>query len=71
MSFSTIRRIRDMGQDFAVTLQEIDEFVDECIAFLRREQMTSPDLNFSEDIFELESARQDAILSKYCLTVQP
>jgi hypothetical protein len=71
MNYSIARRIRDMGQDSAVSIHDIDEFVDDCIAFLRREQDTSPELNFSEEIFELESARQDAILSKYCLTIQP
>ena len=69
MNFSIIRQIRDMGQDFDVAIEDIDSFVNDCIAFLRREQ--TPELNFADDIFELESARQDAILSKYCLTVQP
>ena len=71
MTYRTVRQIRDMGQDPMASISEIDTFVDECIAFLRREQAASPELNFAEDIFELESARQDAILSKYCLTVQP
>ena len=60
-----------MGQDAYVTIQQIDEFVDECISFLTREQLASEGINFASDIFDLEQARQDALVSKYSLTIQP
>lgn len=63
--------IRDMGQDETVTIKMIDDFVDECIAFLERQQVETQNSNYANDIFELESARQDALVSKFSLTVQP
>lgn len=63
--------IRDMGQDETVSVKQIDDFVDECIAFLERQQAETKDANYANDIFELESARQDAMVSKFSLTVQP
>lgn len=71
MPLRIVSRIKDMGQDTYVTIQQIDEFVDECISFLTREQLTSEGANFASDIFELEQARQDALVSKYSLTIQP
>ena len=64
-----VTRILDMGQDALVTINQIDEFVDECINFLTRDQSSGN--NFASDIFELEQARQDALVSKYSLTIQP
>lgn len=63
--------IRDMGQDSSVTIKQIDDFVDECIEFLKKQQEETLDANYMNDIFELESARQDALVSKFSLTVQP
>jgi hypothetical protein len=60
-----------MGQDETVTIKMIDDFVDECIAFLERQQVETQNSNYANDIFELESARQDALVSKFSLTVQP
>ncbi len=63
--------IRDMGQDETVSVKQIDDFVNECINFLERQQANTQDANYMNDIFELESARQDALVSKYSLTIQP
>lgn len=71
MRFSIVNRIRDMGQDFTCSIDDIDEFVNACIGFLRNQIKENPELHLVNDIFELESARQDAILSKFCLTIQP
>jgi hypothetical protein len=71
MTSNIIQRIRDMGYDRSISVKEIDEFVDECIAFLKREQDMSPEIDLSDDMFSLEDARQKALLNKYCLTVQP
>jgi len=60
-----------MGYDLDISIEEIDEFVDECIGFLRRTQKADPEMNFEDEIFDLEDARQKALLNKYCLTVQP
>lgn len=70
MPLRIVTRILDMGQDALVSIKQIDDFVDECISFLTREQRDS-NINFASDIFELEQARQDALVSKYSLTVQP
>jgi hypothetical protein len=71
MKSKTISKIRDMGYDKHVSIKELDEFVDERIAFLRRTQDDDPEMDFDEEIFNLEDARQKALLNKYCLTVQP
>jgi len=71
MKSKTTSKIRDMGYDLDITIEEIDEFVDECIGFLRRTQKADPEMNFEDEIFDLEDARQKALLNKYCLTVQP
>jgi hypothetical protein len=71
MKSKTTNKIRDMGYDLDVSIDEIDEFVDECIGFLRRTQKADPEMNFEDEIFDLEDARQKALLNKYCLTVQP
>jgi hypothetical protein len=71
MKSKTTNKIRDMGYELDITIEEIDEFVDECIAFLRRTQEADPEMNFEDEIFDLEDARQKALLNKYCLTVQP
>jgi hypothetical protein len=71
MKSKTINKIRDMGYDKDVSIEELDEFVDECIAFLRRTQEADPEMDFDEEIFNLEDARQKALLNKFCLTVQP
>lgn len=60
-----------MGYDKDVSVEEIDTFVDECIAFLRRVQEADPEMDFQAETFDLEDARQKALLNKYCLTVQP
>ncbi len=70
MSTKIVSRIKDMGQDALVSINQIDEFVDDCINFLTREQITTKGCNFCNDIFELEQARQDALVSKYSLTIQ-
>jgi len=70
MPLRIVSRILDMGQDALVSIQQIDEFVDECINFLTREQQDS-DVNFCDDIFALEQARQDALVSKFSITIQP
>lgn len=71
MQYSTISEIRDMGYDKNVSVAEIDSFVDSRIEFLRLIQAEDPSVNFDRDIFDLEDARQKALLNKYCLTVQP
>jgi hypothetical protein len=71
MKSKTISKIRDMGYDLSVSIEEIDDFVDACISFLRRTQEADPEMDFDEEIFNLEDARQKALLNKYCLTVQP
>jgi hypothetical protein len=71
MKSKTNIRIRDMGYDPNVTIEEIDTYVDECIAFLRHTQEIDPEMNFEDEIFNLEDLRQKALLNKYCLTVQP
>jgi hypothetical protein len=71
MRTSIVNLIRDMGQDDTVTIRQIDDFVDECIHFLEQQQATTKNANYSNDIFELESARQNALVSKFSLTVQP
>ena len=71
MPLKIVSRIKDMGQDAFVTIQQIDDFVDDCINFLTREQVNCHGVNFASDIFALEQARQDALVSKYSLTVQP
>jgi len=71
MKSKTTNKIRDMGYDLDISIEEIDEFVDECIGFLRRTQKADPEMNFEDEIFDLEDARQKALLNKYCLTVQP
>lgn len=71
MKSNIIQRIREMGYDRSVSVKELDEFVDDCIAFLKGEQRMSPEMDFSDDIFNLEDARQKALLNKFCLTVQP
>ncbi len=71
MRTSIVSLIRDMGQDETVTIRQIDDFVDECINFLEQQQATTKNANYSNDIFELESARQNALVSKFSLTVQP
>lgn len=60
-----LNRIEEMGNDPAVTVAQLDEFVDECLAFLRREQVITPD-----DVFQIEAARQDALINKFSRTVQ-
>ena len=71
MSIRIVSRIKDMGQDFQVSIEQIDEFVDACINFLIREQADCQGTNFSSDIFDIEQARQDALVSKFSLTIQP
>jgi hypothetical protein len=71
MPLKIVTRIKDMGQDAYVSIQQIDEFVDECISFLTREQLVTEGISFASDIFDLEQARQDALVSKYSLTIQP
>jgi hypothetical protein len=71
MQTKIVDRIKDMGYDPNATIEDIDQFVDECIAFLTREQEDSPDFCFKSDIFELENARQQALMIKFSLTVQP
>jgi hypothetical protein len=71
MKSKTNIRIRDMGYDPQVSIEEIDEFVDACIAFLRRTQEADPEMTLDDEMFDLEDARQKALLNKYCLTVQP
>lgn len=71
MRTSIVSLIRDMGQDESVSINQIDDFVDECIKFLEQQQATTKNANYSHDIFELESARQDALVSKFSLTIQP
>jgi hypothetical protein len=68
MQHKILDRIRDMAYDQSVTFEDIDQFVDECIEFLMRE--ATPELNFKSDIYELENARQNAILIKLSITPQ-
>lgn len=70
MSSDIISRIEELGRDATVSIAQLDEFVDSCIAFLKREQDVTPGLDLSNDIFELEAARQEALIVKYSRTVQ-
>lgn len=69
MSSKIVDRILDMGYDPTVTVEEIDQFVDECIDFLIRE--ATPEQNFKSDIYDLESARQKALVVKFSTSNQP
>jgi hypothetical protein len=60
-----------MGRDPNISLQSLDEFVDSCIAFLKREQEVTPGLDLSNDIFDIEAVRQEALVNKYSRTIQP
>ena len=68
MAITLTTKIKDMGQDASVTIEQIDEFVDECIKFLN-EQSEGGEY-YAHDIFDLEHARQEAFVSKYSLTCQ-
>lgn len=61
-------RIAEMGADPKVSVAEIDEYVDACINFLKSE---FPDTDLSDDIFEIEATRQEALITKYSRTGQP
>jgi hypothetical protein len=71
MKYSIFEQIRNMGYDLLVSVEELDRFVDQQIAFLRRMQAEDDELDLRDEIFDLEDARQKALLNKYCLTVQP
>jgi len=60
-----IPRIIEMGANPDVSIEELDQFVDECISFLIREQENTPGLDLMNDIFDIEGARQDALVTKY------
>lgn len=65
-----VTMIQDMGRDLTVSIPQIDSFVDDCIYFLKQQQLITVGANYSNDIFEVESARQDALVSKFSMTVQ-
>lgn len=53
-----------MGECAEVTEEYINEVVDEYLQFLKDQQDQSPGVNFQEDMFRLEAARQHAIRAK-------
>lgn len=59
-----VSTINKMGLNPIITANEIDSFVDECIAFLNQVQSTSSGLDLRDDIFTLEEARQLAVSRK-------
>lgn len=61
---SILDRIENMGKA-KVSMQEIDLLVDDCISFLKKQQDEDPQLDLSNDLFDLEEARQQAMVSWY------
>ena len=68
MATTLTTKIKDMGRDSAVTIEQIDNFVDDCIKFLHEQSDESN--SYDHDIFDLEHARQEALILKYSLTCQ-
>jgi hypothetical protein len=67
---NVLRSIRDLGYDFQASIADIDEYVDALIAKVHAQKGYSKKTKLNV-IFELEDARQKALLNKYCTTVQP